>query len=240
MAVTKLFDTVVLYNNPDAAVDASAAQMLLIDLATIGSSCTVTFPASATAGQVVGIQVYDFSGGAEVLLAGPVQSPPLTLSQLGDCALWTWSTERSEWEFVDYSRAQIPPLFYGSAFATGSALTTLDTTFGDLLSLAPEMPLDGVLLIDVSVDVEVNGSNTDPSVLFRLLVDGAPIGVDNEVTWQSMTNTTRVSFALTKRVAGVLAGPHTVALQWRLGAQTNGDTATANEANLRVLLAAEL
>lgn len=96
---TKLFDTVNTYNSAPA-INASIAEMLLIDISAIGGDVTVTFPVGTTEGQCIGIQVLQENGTNGIYGAGPVDSRPFSLSYNGDCALWTWDVDSATWMLV--------------------------------------------------------------------------------------------------------------------------------------------
>lgn len=107
---TKLFNIVNLYDSA-AAINATAAEMLCIDISTIGGDVTVTFPATGVEGQCIGIQVYQENGTNGIYGAGPVDVRPFSLSFNSDCALWTWDPGLGMWMMVSqYHQPQAEPL----------------------------------------------------------------------------------------------------------------------------------
>lgn len=88
MGVTKLFDTVI-HNSFDVGPTMIPAQMMQVDLASIGADVVVNVPVTATEGQCIGVLLYsDTAGTNTVTFAGPVL--PVTLKYAGDCVLYTW------------------------------------------------------------------------------------------------------------------------------------------------------
>lgn len=154
MAITRLFNTVNSYAQD--AINASAAELLLLDVDAPAGDTTVTFPASATVGQVIGIQIAVASATKACFGAGPVDVRPFSLSQNGDCALWSW--DGTTWQSIaQYHQPQTPPL----AWLTPSASTTpingeFEIDSGSNTITLPDAPDDGTFIAVKTT----NGSTT--------------------------------------------------------------------------------
>lgn len=83
-------------------------------------------------------------------------------------------------------------------------------------------PIDGFLLIDFDSSSSTTAVNTDVGNAFRLLLDGVPITNSDRGSFASASNADAVfDVSINARVA-VLAGLHTVTVEW---CATPGDTA---------------
>lgn len=154
MAITRLFNTVNSYALD--AINASAAELLLLDVDAPAGDTTVTFPASATVGQVIGIQIAVASATKACFGAGPVDVRPFSLSQNGECALWSW--DGTTWQSIaQYHQPQNPPLEW---LTPGGGTTPVNGDYsidaGSSTITLPDAPADGTFIAVKST----NGSTT--------------------------------------------------------------------------------
>lgn len=155
---TKLFDQVNVY---DAAtsINPVAAEDVQIDLATIGADVTVTFPAAGTEGQAIGVCLLSDSPGFSATYAGAVDVlVSSSLTQAGDCELFTYDAGASLWRLV---------AAYRQPAAAG--LVELFAAI-NLYTAAPVAPVAGELAV---IDLATIGAD--------VTVDAAPGTADGQV-----------------------------------------------------------
>lgn len=154
MAITRLFNTVNAY--AQAAINASAAELLLVDVDAPAGDTTVTFPASATVGQVIGIQISVASATKACFGAGPVDVRPFSLHENGDCALWSW--DGTTWQSIAQFHNPVPDdpawLSPGGGTTPVNGDYTIDS--GSSTITLPDAPNNGTFIAVKST----NGSTT--------------------------------------------------------------------------------
>lgn len=219
--VTKLFNTAQSY--AVAAIAPPAARFVQIDLATIAANTTVTFPASATVGQCIGLLLTSDNGGASsVTGAGPVDAEPFPLTFAGDSALFTWTG--TLWRPVAERHAAT---FASSAYDNQIGATTSSVAPATLLTVNNiATPLNGYLQIDAALDVRLTGAAG--RVLASLLVDG--VGVRDLSLSLVVNGEGMLTFV--ERVQSTYSGVHSVEIQWSVS--TVLATATNLVTTLRV------
>ena len=114
-----------------------------------------------------------------------------------------------------------PGLVAAFAWATGDESQTSSTTFQDFASASITVPPSTTATLFISLSAESNCYGASGSCLVRILVDGTQVGglvifdnSENDVqdpgTWEA--------HAVTRSVADVGAGPHTVTIQRNVSA----------------------
>lgn len=174
---TKLFDTVNLYDSSNA-IDASPAEMLLIDVSTINDNVVVTVPDMASPvamrpreGQCIGVMVYNSSISFQVTFGGPVLNAGSgfpALAELNAAILLTWDPDLLGGAWVMVSSNPIPAapeaLWLTPPGGTTPANGEFTIDSGSQTITLPEAPADGTFIAVKSTNgtttVEASGADS--------------------------------------------------------------------------------
>lgn len=174
---TKIFDTVNLYDSSNA-IDASPAEMLLIDLATIADNVVVTVPNASSPvamrpreGQAIGVMIYNSSPGFAVTFGGDVLNAGSgfpALAELNASIVLTWDADLLGGTWVMVASNPIAgapdPLWLTPPGGTTPADGDFTIDSGSQTITLPEAPEDGYYVAVKSTNgtttVEASGADS--------------------------------------------------------------------------------